>query len=70
MLRMDSKNINFNGSSVIDDVAVANFGANHDGNNVYFNMSVSNIELYKEYKSSVEVDFSEFCNEVLAAAAK
>lgn len=68
MLRMDSKNINFNGSSVIDDVAVANFGANHDGNNVYFNMNISNIELYKVNKSSVEADFFEFCNEVLIAA--
>lgn len=60
MLRMENSNVNFNGTSMIEDVVVASMNANASGASVYINFNIDNIALYNENKTAVEADFNEF----------
>ena len=66
MLRLDSKNTNFNGASVIDDTQVASMSASYStGSNVYFNLSIERLDLYTENAETVDADFDSFKETVL-----
>lgn len=66
MLRLDSKNTNFSGASVIDDVQVASMSASYStGSNVYFNFSIERLDLYNENAETVDADFDSFKDTVL-----
>ena len=68
MLRMDSTNMNFNGTSVVGEYAVANMSASFNGGQeIYFSLSVLTYDMYKNNKDIVEADFSTFCDEVVEA---
>ena len=61
MLRIDNKNINFSGASVIDDEAVAYFNANFNGGvEIYFNTTIANLDAYNANVQAVEADGDEF----------
>lgn len=66
MLRMENSNVNFNGSSSVEDVIVASMSANYagDGVNVYFSFSVNNINAYLANTEVVDADFIAFKNSV------
>ena len=65
MLRMDNLNVNFNGASVVDDVVVANMSASYSGAEVYFNMTIINLDGYNGNKEVVELDFDNFKDKAL-----
>lgn len=65
MLRMDNMNVNFNGVSMVDDVVVANMSASYSGSEVYFNMTIINLDMYNGNKEVVELDFDNFKDKAL-----
>ena len=65
MLRMDNMNVNFNGASVVDDVVVANMSASYSGAEVYFNMTIVDLDGYNGNKEVVELDFDNFKDKAL-----
>lgn len=66
MLRLDSKNTNFSGASIIDDVQVASMSASYStGSNIYFNFSIERLDLYNENAETVDADFDSFKDTVL-----
>ena len=62
MLRMENSNVNFNGTSSIDEVVIASMNANYvgDGVNVYFSLNVNDIAAYMANADAVDADFAEF----------
>ena len=62
MLRMVNSNVNFNGSSSIDEIVIASMNANYagDGVNVYFNLNINDIAAYMVNADAVDADFAEF----------
>jgi hypothetical protein len=66
MLRMDNRNMNFMGSSVVEDVVVATFSAGYNGGKeLYINMSVMDHALFAKNQVIVEADLNDFNTEVL-----
>ena len=66
MLRLDSKNTNFSGASIIDDVQIASMSASYStGSNIYFNFSIERLDLYNENAETVDADFDSFKDTVL-----
>lgn len=66
MLRLDNKNTNFSGASIIDDVQVASMSASYStGSNVYFSFSIERIDLYEENSEAVDADFIAFKDAVV-----
>lgn len=68
MLRMENSNVNFNGTSTIEEVVVASMNASYsgDGVNVYFSFNVNNIDTYLANQEAVDADFVEFKTNVFA----
>lgn len=68
MLRMENSNVNFNGSSSIEDAIIASMSANYagDGVNVYFSFSINDINAYLANQEAVDADFVEFKTNVFA----
>lgn len=62
MLRMENSNVNFNGSSSVNEVVIASMNANYtgDGANVYFNLNINDIAAYMVNADVVDADFAEF----------
>ena len=62
MLKMENSNVNFNGSSSIDEVVIAfmNASYNGEGSSVYFNLTVNEIEAYMANADAVNADFIQF----------
>ena len=62
MLRMDNSNVNFNGSSSVEEEVIATMNANYvgDGANVYFSFNVNNITAYMANAEVVDADFAAF----------
>lgn len=70
MLRIDSKSLSFNGTSVIEEEVAATMNASyHGGAEIYINMNIANIALYNANKAAVDADFAAFSNEVMAVLA-
>lgn len=68
MLRIDSKSVNFNAASVIEDEVVAHFSANYNGGSeLYFNATIVDLEAYNANVQAVEADSDEFRGIVVAA---
>lgn len=66
MLRLDSKNTNFSGASIIDDVQIASMSASYStGSNIYFNFSIERLDLYNKNAETVDADFDSFKDTVL-----
>lgn len=66
MLKINSKSMDFNGASVVDEVVVASMHASYaGGRDMYLNMSVADIDAYLANKEIVDVDFAAFCNEIV-----
>ena len=67
MLKMDNSNVNFNGSSSIDEVVIANMNANYmgDSTNIYFSFNINDIAAYMANAEVVDADFAEFKAAVL-----
>ena len=68
MLRIDSRSVNFNAASVIEDEVVAHFSANYNGSSeVYFNTTIVDLVSYNANTSAVEADSDEFKSVVMTA---
>lgn len=67
MLRMDGKNVNFNGVSIVNDVQIASMNASSSNNSVYFNFNIDNIETYKANIDTVNTDMEDFRDAVIEA---
>jgi hypothetical protein len=68
MLRIDSRNVNFNAASVIEDEVVAHFSANYNGGaEVYFNTTIVDLVSYNANAEVIEADSDEFKSVVIAA---
>ena len=66
MLRMDDRNINFNGASIIDDEQIASMSAGViNDTRVYFNFNIDNITTYLANDEAVDEDFKSFKEAVL-----
>lgn len=66
MLRIDSKNMNFNGTSIIDETAIASFNAsvNETDNNSYVNISIQNLSSVRTNINTFEADLNAFIREI------
>lgn len=67
MLRIDAKNVNFNGVCMIEDTQVASMSANSNDNNLYFSIAIENLATYKENQLIVDADIEAFKEAVLEA---
>ena len=67
MLRMDGKNVNFNGVSIVTDAQVATMNASSSNNSVYFNFSIENVDTYKANIDAVNTDMEDFRDAVIEA---
>jgi hypothetical protein len=67
MLRMENSNVNFNGSSSVEENVIASMSANYsgDGSNVYFSFGINNINDYLANAEVVDADFIAFKESVL-----
>lgn len=68
MLRIDSKNMNFNGTSLIDGVSLVSLNANinEPDNNGYVSINISNIAKLRENIETGKIDINAFIDEILA----
>lgn len=67
MLRMDGKNINFNGVSIVDDVQLASMSASVSGNSIYFSINIDNSEQYVLNAAAIDADVEAFKEAVVDA---
>ena len=67
MLRMDGRNVNFNGISIIDDDQVASMNATISNSSVYFGISIENITKYQANAAAVDADVEAFKETVIEA---
>ena len=68
MLRMDYKNMNCNGSCVVDEDVVTTFSLGYNGGKeVYVNMNVSDYVLFAAHRDVIEADLKNFIDEALEA---
>ena len=68
MLRMDGKNVNFNGVSIIDDVQLASMSASaSNGTNIYFSVNIENVASYRLNAAAVDADIEAFKDAVMDA---
>lgn len=67
MLRMDGKNVNFNGVSIVNDAQIATMNASSSNNSVYFNFSIENVDTYKANIDAVNTDMEDFRDAVIEA---
>ena len=65
MLKINSKSMDFNGVSTVEDVVVASLHASYSGADMYMSMNVSNVAAYAEHKEIVSADMAAFCAEVV-----
>ena len=66
MLKINSKSMDFNGASVMDEVVIASMHASYSGGrDMYVNMSISDVDAYLAHKEIVDADFAAFCEEIV-----
>lgn len=70
MLQVTSQNMNFSGNSIINDESVMDMNASSDNNQIWFNMTITNIDKYLTNKVAVDDDFDEFKTTVINAVNK
>ena len=68
MLRMDDRNINFNGVSIVEDEQIASMSAGViNDTHVHFNFNIDNITTYLANAEAVDGDFESFKEAVFDA---
>lgn len=67
MLRIDSKNLNFNGTSVIDELSLASFSAsiNEPDNVGYISVNFNNLNEVRQNLNVITTDLDAFLEEIL-----
>lgn len=66
MLKIDSQNMNFYGSAIINEIVVAQFSATYNGENeVYLNTTITDCNLYNINKNEIDADYIAFSDEVM-----
>lgn len=67
MLRIDSRNVNFNGTSVINDGAFVTMNAsvNDPDNNGYISISISDMAKFRANLAAIKVDIASFVGEIV-----
>lgn len=71
MLRIDSKNMNFNGSSIINNESFVSFNAsvNEPDNNGYVSINISDMARLRSNLASVKADIAAFIDEIVKLPA-
>lgn len=69
MLHLENKNLNLNGSSVVDDMYIASMNANYTEPNFVYNINITNIGFYIEHKQEVDSDINSFITTALETAS-
>lgn len=67
MLNIESKNLNFMATSMVNDEVVARFSSNYYGSRIDFNYNIENAMAHLEHHAEVDTDFDEFKTSVMAA---
>lgn len=67
MLRMDGKNVNFNGVSIVNDVQMASMSASCSGDNIYFSISIDSATAYLANSAAIDADVEAFKEAVIDA---
>lgn len=71
MLRLDSKNVNFNGASIVNDVQIASFSASvTDPNYASVSASIDNYATYRANIDAFKLDFANFVEEFTKVTAE
>ena len=67
MLRVDSRNINFNATCLVGGDVLASFNAsvNDPDNNIYVNVNISNSDRARTNATVLKTDLTEFIEEIL-----
>jgi len=69
MLKINSKSMDFSGSSSVDNVVIATMHASYNGSvEMYANLTVRDVVAYVANKAIVDADFAAFCAEVAEMA--
>lgn len=66
MLRIDSKNMNFNGTCIVDDRGLASLNANVNDpdNNAYISISIGDMNFARTNLAALEADVIAFLGEI------
>ena len=65
MLKIDSRNLSFSATSMVDGKPIATMNASYNGNiEVYTNMNIMDVAAYQTNKVIVDADFADFCAEI------
>ena len=67
MLRMDGRNVNFNGASIVNDEHIASMSANISNTGLYFSISIENSAKYIANTAAVDADIKAFKEAVIDA---
>ena len=72
MLRIDSMNMNYNGTSIVGNSSLISFNANINDpdNNAYVNFSISNMSDFRENLATAKVDIAAFIDEIVKLPAQ
>lgn len=65
MLQMNDTNINFNGSSVVNDTTIATFSAGYSGADVYFSFNIADKAAHAANEEAFEADLIAFKDRVM-----
>lgn len=66
MLRIDSRNVNFNGACLLSDEVIASVSAsiNDPENTAYVSISIANMRAVRENLAAVQADVAAFLTEI------
>ena len=70
MLEVTTQNMNFNGNSNIVNTLVMEMSASSDGNNIWMNININDIEKYFANQISIDTDWEDFKTIVMNAIKK
>ena len=66
MLQINSKSLDFNGASMVNDVVVASMHASYSMHGeMYFSMNIADVAAYAANKILVDADVADFCKTVV-----
>lgn len=66
MLQMNDTNMNFNGSSVVNDTTIATFSASYSGHDVYFSFNIADKAAHTANEQDFETDLIAFKDQVMS----
>ncbi len=66
MLQMNDTNMNFNGSSVVNDTTIATFSASYSGHDVYFSFNIADKAAHAANEQDFETDLIAFKDQVMS----